>query len=418
MRCLSLALIFLGQLLLTHSLGLTAFGTFAFALTWMKTLSIGATLGLERLIVREVAAAAVTGGSARAKEFVIWARQKTLGASAVVAAAASLLFAVFITERDWLPVLWIALAILPLLAVTRITQHVLTGSGRPIAGQIPELILQPLLFVGFGLGAAKLGWLGAVSAMVLQVAAWAAVAVASALLLRRMLPKSVGRAASFSDFGHWRRNTGAMVIVSGATALLGATPVLLLGLMQGAEGAGVLAVAKSVADLAAVPAAAFGAVLAPRVGRLWAQNDADRLQQSFTSVARASALASAATALALIFASEPLLGLFGPGFDAGTGALAVLLVAQVASSLAGPNALLLSIAGQERTVARASAACATLGLAMAAALIPLFQLEGAAAGAAIASIAWNLWLAAAAHRLTGIRAGVLGRAVERPASRR
>src|SRR5258706_12428897 len=55
LRAVSLGLVFICQVLLTHSLGAHAYGLYAYALAWMKALSVPATLGLERLVVREVA---------------------------------------------------------------------------------------------------------------------------------------------------------------------------------------------------------------------------------------------------------------------------------------------------------------------------------------------------------------------------
>ena len=100
----------------------------------------------------------------------------------------------------------------------------------------------------------------------------------------------------------------------------------------------------------------------------------------------------------------PLLGLFGPGFAAGGTTVLILLGAQLVSALAGSNALLLTTARHEGTVARVSLLSSAAGIGLTAALIPRFGLQGAAAGSAAGAILWNLWwLAAEARRRTGVR---------------
>lgn len=403
MRCASLGLIFATQLLLARTLGAAAFGLFAFALAWFKALSVVATLGTERLVVRDVGASAARGEWGRLAGLVRWVGKTTIGASLATMVAAAALVALIEPDSSQAILLWMALALLPLLAVTRLGQNVVTGLRRPLAAQVPELVLQPLLFLALVATAALLGLLGARTAMGLQLAAAAGVALCAAFLLHRSLPPAVRQAMPEGDPRKWRRSMAALVAVTGAMALSATAPVLLLGLMRGPEAAGVMAVAKSLADLAGVPAAAFMTVLAPLLATQWAQEDRAGVQRNVTSFARAASAVTAAVAVALAVLHAPLLGLFGPGFAAGGGAVLMLLGAQVVSALTGSNALLLTTAGHEGVVARVSLVSTAAGIGLTAALIPGFGLEGAAAGTAAGAILWNLWLAGEARRLTRIR---------------
>lgn len=403
MRCASLGLIFATQLLLARTLDAAAFGLFAFALAWFKALSVVATLGTERLIVRDVGASAALGEWGRLGGLVRWVGKTTLCVSLATAIAAAVLVALLEPDRGQAVLLWMAMALLPLLAVTRLGQHVLTGLRGPLAGQVPELVLQPLLFLTLLAGAALLGLLSARTAMGLQLAAAAGAALCAAVLLRASLPPAVREAAPEGDPRLWRRSMAALVAVTGAVALSATAPVLLLGLMKGPEAAGVMAVAKSLSDLAGVPAAAFMTVLAPLLATSWAKGDRPGVQHDVTSFARAASAVTAAVAVALALIHPLLLELFGPGFGEGAGAMLILLAAQVLSALTGSNALLLTTAGHEAIVARISLVSAAAGIGLTAALIPGFGLEGAAAGTAAGTILWNLWLAREARRFTGIR---------------
>src|SRR5688572_1428979 len=88
----SLALTLLSTLLLTHSLGPAAFGLFAFALGWVKALTVPALLGLERIVVREVARSHVQADWAALRGALGWAGKLLLGAASGVALAAAAAF--------------------------------------------------------------------------------------------------------------------------------------------------------------------------------------------------------------------------------------------------------------------------------------------------------------------------------------
>lgn len=403
MRCASLGLLFAGQLLLARTLGAAAFGLFAFALAWFKALGVVATLGTERLVVRDVGASAARGEWGRLAGLVRWVGRATIGASLAMMVAGAVVVALIEPDSHQAMLLWTALALLPFLAVTKLGQHVVTGLRRPLAAQVPELILHPLLYLALVATAAVLGVLGAQVAMGLQLAAAAVASLCSAILLHGSLPAEVREAVPESDPRKWLRSMAALVAITGAMAMAASAPVLLLGLVRGAEAAGVMTVARSLADLAGIPAAAFMTVLAPLLSTSWAHGDRAGLQRNLTSFARVGSVVTLVVAVAIALLHAPLLGLFGGSFVAGGDAVLILLGAQVVSALTGSNALLLTTAGHERTVARISLVSAVASISLTAALIPGLGLVGAAAGNTAGTILWNLWLAAEARRLIGVR---------------
>jgi O-antigen/teichoic acid export membrane protein len=408
LRLCSILLLFVSQILLTRALGVAGFGAFAFALACVKGLAIAATFGAERLIVRDVSAYEVRRDWAALRSFLRWLYGSLLASATGAALAAASIAWLAAPDALWLPVLWIALALLPLTALLRIAQHVLAGLQRPLLAQLPETIVQPLLFLCAAAALALAGRLSAEGAMALQVFAAALAAVLGLQLLRHTLPGAAANEAPSQATGRWG-SAFSMFVATGSMTLLAAAPVLLLGIMSGPEEAGVMAVARSLADLMLVPLLAFGSVMGPLLGRLWAEGDREGVQRCFTAFARGSAIAVAPIAIGLFLLREPLLSLFGEPFGAGAEALSILLVGQLAGSLAGSNVLLLSTLGHERVVALISAASLVAGTAATALLIPAFGVTGAAAGAATASIIWNAALVAATRRLTGLSPGAFAR---------
>jgi O-antigen/teichoic acid export membrane protein len=183
--------------------------------------------------------------------------------------------------------------------------------------------------------------------------------------------------------------------------------------MGDAKAAGILSVANRFADLIALPTLASSAVLTPTLATLWATNDRRGLQRAMTKCARGVTLTALPLALAFIIFGHQLLKVFGTSFTAGTTALTVLCVGQIANIFAGSNGILLVMTGHEREVAFISTACAMLNCVLCAALIPRWGATGAAAGGATSLIVWNLWLVSCSRRRLGIRPTIFARLVER-----
>jgi O-antigen/teichoic acid export membrane protein len=200
-----------------------------------------------------------------------------------------------------------------------------------------------------------------------------------------------------------------LLIVSGVTAVSGQIPVLMLGAMRDAEAAGILTVAKRLADLTTFPSLALNVVLTPALASMWATGDAWGLQRAVTSCARWVTLLSLPPALVLILFGGTLLQLFGQPFVGGWAAMSLLCAGQIVNMSAGSVGLLLLMTGHESKVAFVSVACAALNFALCALLIPLWGMNGAAVGACFSLVAWNLWLAWRVWRLLGIRPTIFAR---------
>jgi O-antigen/teichoic acid export membrane protein len=381
----------------------------------MKALSVPATLGLERLLVREVATYRARSDWASWRGLLIWARRTLLAASvgiALVAVAVSWLVA---GGGEGLRAFWLAMSLLPLLALLRLRQFILQGIDRAVAGQIPEMLVQPLLLIPLVAGYyACFGRMTAAGAMGLNVAATLAALVCSAVLLDRALPASVKEAAPNAQPRVWMRSAVPLLLVSGVNSVSGQIPVLMLGFLRNAEPAGIMSVAKRLSDLTIIPTLAFGTVLAPTLAALWAARDMRGLQRALTQWSRGVSFVALPLALVFIVFGRPLLEVFGAPFATGKTALAILCVGQIVSMFAGANGLLLVTAGHEREVAFISITCALLNFGLCASLIPRWGMAGAAAGAAAGLIVWNLWLAWRAWRLLGIRPTVFAGLAERP----
>ena len=80
-----------------------------------------------------------------------WANKAVLIVSSGLALLAAVIMSTLVSHQDRLVLisLLIALISLPLITLTRLRQAALKGLNRVIAGQVPEMLIQPILFIFF-----------------------------------------------------------------------------------------------------------------------------------------------------------------------------------------------------------------------------------------------------------------------------
>jgi O-antigen/teichoic acid export membrane protein len=410
LRVISLGVVFICHLLLTRSLGAHAYGLYAYALAWMKALSVPATLGLERLVVREVAIFNARSDWGSWHGLLIWAGRTLLFAALGIALVAVTISVLIASSSEGLQAFWLAMVLLPLFALLRLKQSVMQGMHRAIVAQIPETLIQPILLTS--LIAAYFGFFGrltAAGAMGLNVAATIAGLVCSIVMFEHILPASVRQSPPNPQPRVWIRSMVPLLLVTGVNAVSGQIPVLMVGAIGNPEAAGILSVAKRLADLTIVPTLALHAVLTPRLATLWTTRDMRGLQRTMIKCSRGVTLGSLPLALVFMIFRRPLLELFGVPFVAGTTALAFLCAGQIINMFSGSNGLLLVMTGHEREVAFISIAAALVNVVLCALLAPVWGITGAAVSAAASLIVWNLLLMWRAWRVLGIRSSIFTR---------
>ena len=405
---------FLGGLLLARWLGTAAYGAYAYSMAWIWFLVPVALIGLDTLLVREMAAYQVQSAWGEMRAFLLQAHRVVLCVSvglAVGAAAVARLFASR-ANAQVLVTLWMALLILPFLALIRVGQAALQGLHQVTRGLLPSLVIQPVIFVCFLLGA---HWLApklvtAPRAMTLNAVSFAIAWMVLIWVLWRYFPESAKTAQPVHRELPWFRSVLPLLLFTGMYMVNGQADILLLGMIKGAREAGIYQVASRAAGLigfflvAAIPA------LVPEISSLYAARRMDRLQRVITRAVRLTLLASLPVGLALIvFGGWLLAHLFGADFAQGRNALAILSVGQLANVAMGSAAYMLLMMGLEVDAAKGMAAGAVANIILNAALIPKWGLEGAAFASAASMILWNVWLSVLAYKRLGVHSTALGR---------
>jgi O-antigen/teichoic acid export membrane protein len=281
-----------------------------------------------------------------------------------------------------------------------VAQAGLQGLQRVVVALLPDALLRPLLFAALiGLAVLLFGadW-GAETALLLQFGATAAALAATAVLLRRALPREGTPVAAGHDARGWRRSGLVLAANSGLWMLGQRVDLILVGALMGAAAAGVYGVAFAAASLAGLAVSALLGPLTPIVASLHASGQHGRLARTVTAATRAALGLTLISAAALVLVSSAGLGLLGHAFTRGSGPLALLCLAAVVNAAFLANNLALVMTGHERAATAATAVGTAVAAAASAVLIPVWGLDGAAAAAVIAALVRNVlasWLSSA-----------------------
>jgi O-antigen/teichoic acid export membrane protein len=413
LKAFSIGFAFFSTLILTRLLGAAEYGVYAYVLAWVNFLCIPALIGLDQVLIRQVAAGQVESEWGAVRGLLRWSNRVVLSLSlaiALLAGAIAWALARHVNSAQ-LSAFLIALVLLPLLSLTRLRQAAMQGLHHVVAGQLPESLVQPAIFISLILASRELfGWvLHARTAAGLNALATCAALLVGAALLHLSLPQGAQLATPVYRPSEWMSSALPILLVNGIGVINNQVPILLLGAMKGAETAGLYAIATRVADLLSFGLMSVNLALAPVAARLWAQRDIGRLQQVVTKTVRVVFIFTVPVAAVLIIFGEKFLSIFGPAFAKGHSALIILVIGQTANVGMGSVGLLLIMTGHEREVAIATGVCVILNISLNLIMIPSLGMVGTALAVAGSLIVWNVLLARWVYRRLAIHSTALGR---------
>lgn len=406
------ALSFVINILLARLLSANGYGSYSYALAIVGVLSVFATFGFDALLTREMAVYQVRNEWGRLRGLL----RRSTQIGAVLASALALVAGIGVwllrptDSAETVLTVWIALALVPLMVQARLRQAAMQGLHRVLAGQVPELVFQPVLFVAL-LGVSYVLLPAAPSAawtMALQVAVTATAVIVATRLLAQVLPAPARCTPPQYETALWCRRALPFVLSSSCWVISSRTDVLLLGALRGNDAVGLYSVASRSAELIGFFLTAFNMALAPTIARLYAAGDLQQLQQTVSRGARMVFLLSLPAALFLMVAGQWWLGLYGPDFVAARWTLTILALGQTINVGMGSVGLLLNMTGHERDAAALVAVAAGWNIVASVVFISLFGLEGAACATTSGMILWNVLMAMRVRKRTGIHPTALG----------
>jgi len=403
-------LVIITTLILARLLGAERYGGFAYAVSWASLLSVPAAMGLDILLIREVAKYNAKGDWGALKGILHWSDRVAMVSSLGLAA----IFCVVIwflrdrSEPQVSAALWMAMTLLPFLVFISLRQGTLQGFGRVMEAQIPLMLVFPIVFCCFVITCYFVFGLNVSSAIGMRAFAAVVAFLVGTGLLAKCLPASAKKIRPDYHSRQWFKSALPLVFVGTAGIVNQQISTVIVGSMLGVEAAGIFDVAGKGTIFVSFALLAVNMPLAPVVADLYARGERKRLQRMVTKSARAAFLGSLPVALGLIFFGRWVLLIFGREFVKGSIVIAILSGGQLVNVGMGSVALLLNMTGHEWDTAKGIGIAALLNLILNLALVPIWGIEGAAIANAVSMAAWNILLAWWVHRRLSVHSSVIG----------
>jgi O-antigen/teichoic acid export membrane protein len=405
-RIAGVALSYLANVTLSRLLGLSDYGKYAIALSWILVLALPAKAGFDNSSLRYATIYIERGDAAALRGFIRFAAG-TIIAISLVMGTAILTAGTRFANADRHELVWAALMVMPL-ALLGLFSVLMRTAQRVIASQFYEQMLRPSLVIVGALTLAVVG-MKLTAGNALMVTTLAAFGALTAILLHFR--------SAFGRFGHarphyepwrqWLAISIPMLIMGVVQELMNHVEVILLGVMADAQQAGLFAASWRLASFVPFVFVGLSTMAAPLIASAHERRAFDELFRVSSLVARVGFGFAIVGALALLVAGKWLLGLFGGEFVAAYPVLVALLIGGTVNAFTGIVGYLMILTGRERQALTIFAGALVLSIALNLLLIPRFGAVGAAIASSSATAAWNLAMLVYVRRTIGIDASAL-----------
>ena len=383
-------LAFVTSVVLARLLGSEGLGVYSYIFAWISLLGIPATLGLDKLFVREIAIYQAKGEWGLMRGLLRWANLIVFVVAVSLAVTAAIIFRSI--GSGSIIAFAIASLTLPLISLGNLRLGAMKGLRRVVLGTLPEMLISPVLFIAL-LGCGYLWWgkdLNVSMVLGIKVAVSLVIFILGTIWLDRLLPNNAKQAQAQYQVSKWVRSALPLMFLGSMQLINTKTDVLMLGAISGTEAVGIYVVVRQATQLIIFLQSAANSVLAPNIASLYAQRKMQQLQRVITKSSCLVFLVSLFIAVSLIFLSSWLLPLFGSDFIAGRNALIILSIGQIINTSMGPVGNLLTMTGHENYTAITVGSSAVLNVFLNALLIPQWGINGAAIATASSIILVNV----------------------------
>lgn len=386
---LALLLGVLTTVLLSRAMGADGYGVYAFAYAVVMVLTIPVQAGVPTLVMRETAR--FGSGEQYGLMLKLWnwsGRVVIIGALCV--AVLNLLLTAF-WQADYKATLVVSTALIPFLALSAIRSAALKGLHRVIIGQLPDIIVRPLLlFIAVGV----IYFMGMPVSPELAMGAHvvsAGLAFALGVWLLRHYARHVlalsGATASepiTDETRSWKRDILPLSGVNALQALNSNIGILAVGAFSQAFEVGLLKVAVTVAGVLMFGRTAIISIVQPRMAVAYKNNEYDEFQKLAGMVSLVSFLTTLIISIALLVAGKWALPMvFGTDFAAAWPALLLVMGGQLVNSFFASVGSCLMMARKERLLLRSLVVVSLLSIPVYVALSARYGAMGAALAMAL-----------------------------------
>ena len=407
LQLVSLGLGFVSQVMVARFLGVSGYGVYAYALAWPSMVSQPSLLGLDRVVIREVAIYRRKGEFGHMRGLLRRADQVALlGAGTLGAVAAAI--ALPISRSALRASVVIGLLTIPLIALGRVRFAALQGMKRASLGQLTQSVGRTIYFIIFLAIAVAVSskHLRPEIAVAMQALAFAAAVASGSAAVRRTIPVEARRSRPEFEGRKWAKGLPALTLLSALTTLNSQLGLIFLGALDTPADAGIFNAALRTSALVSLGLGAIGAVVAPRISELYAIGDRDAIQRLLRKSAWAAVALAIPPGLFATLLAPSFLAVFGHGFRGGGTALVILALGQVFNAATGTVGVALIMTRYERSAMVAQAVGTGANALLCVLLIPRWHSTGAAVAASASLITINALYVTAVVRRLKIRPGI------------
>lgn len=266
--------------------------------------------------------------------------------------------------------------------------------------QFPETLIRPIAFLPLVFVLDRIWLLSAGTVTALYAGLTVILAVAQYIQIAPDVP-TASRVAAAPVTRRWRAEARLFALAMLFATSFADLAIVLASPFLGPVGLAPFGVVLKTSLLVGFAVQVAHQVALPDLAEAFERNDTARIERSLW---QATAFPTVVTAIALtaaMFGGDRFLLLFGPEYVTANGPLLILLVAQLLRAAAGPSQSLLMLKGDQATNATVCVVCTVILLLANAALVPIFDIYGAAVAVLLTV---TVWFGASAHVL--IRRGV------------
>jgi len=395
LRAAAVLALFCVDVVLGRLLGTSGFGVYSNAVATIMILTVVSMLGLENMMIREVAISSESGAAGYTNHIVRWGFKTAVWLSVIIA----ILFSVYILflhpydNSMMQTTMLIGLLLLPMLVVSNIAGIILRGFHKILTGQTIQHVVQPLvLVVGVGYFYFSCSELSPALAMAISAVGWFVAMVLSVVLLKQNLKVSrEGSNKLLSTKSLWTTSL-VFAVIAGVQMTNSRIDIMMTYWFVGESEAGIYSATVRICDLLVFAIIAINISIGPTLACLHNSGEFKKLQVIATTAARVSTIAALPMILLVSLFSQFSMGLFGSDFVGSRWPLIILCFSQAVVVLTGSKTLLLVMSGEERKTAFVLGVTAIFHVLVSIILIPPLGILGAAISTALSVICWSLWL--------------------------
>ena len=379
-RIVSAAIAFISQVFLARWMGSFEYGIFV--LVWVTMVIAGnvSCLGFHTSVIRFIPEYREKGMLAELRGILIASRLFVLLASTAIAALGALavvLLAPHIESYYVVPFV-LGFVCLPMIALSDLLQGLSRANSWAVFALSPTYLVRPVLILVLMAAALMAGYRpDAETALIVAILATYATTIWQFAGVTGRIDRRMPVGPRTVHFREWFAVSLPIFLVESFFFLLTNADVLMVGFfMQPDDVAIYFATVKTLALVHFVYFAVKAGV-AQRYAA-YTHGDTGKLAAFARDTVAWTFWPSLAMAAVVLLLGEPMLTLFGPGFDAGYPLLFLLVIGVVARSAVGPAESLLTMTGNQNVCAFVYAVTLALNIALSVVLIPAFGLWGAA----------------------------------------